>query len=118
MSREFAAASAIACCLLGGHIHRTRLMAERIPATDVTRATFVRIRVGSALVDAVEGETLAAALLAAGHAVFRRSPRAGEPRGPLCFMGVCQECVVLVGGVRQPACQVAVREGMAVELAI
>jgi D-hydroxyproline dehydrogenase subunit gamma len=93
-------------------------MAERIPEPDVARASAVQIRVNAALVDAVEGEMLAASLLAAGHVAFRRSPRAGQPRGPFCFMGTCQECVVVVDGERRPACQTIVRAGMTVDLAL
>jgi len=91
-------------------------MAERISDIDITRASGVQIRVDGTIVDAIAGETLAAALLAAGHAVFRRSPRAGEPRGPFCFMGTCQECVVTVDGERLPACQVTVRAGLIIDL--
>lgn len=93
-------------------------MAERISEPDVTRASDVQIRVDGASIGAVEGETLAAALLAAGHVAFRRSPRAGEVRGPFCFMGTCQECVVMVDGERRPACQTLVRAGMTVELGV
>lgn len=91
-------------------------MAERIPEPDFARPTIVQIRVNAAPLDAVEGEMLAASLLAAGHVAFRRSPRTGEPRGPFCFMGTCQECVVTVDGERRPACQTFVRAGMTVDL--
>jgi predicted molibdopterin-dependent oxidoreductase YjgC len=64
---------------------------------------------------AYPGESVATALLAAGVRVFRRT-RSGAPRGPLCNMGVCFECVVAIdgeSGVR--ACATQVREGMSVE---
>jgi sarcosine oxidase subunit alpha len=111
-------ACAIACCRIAGQIGRSRVMAERISELDVTRASDVQIRVDGVAVTAVAGETLAATLLAAGHVAFRRSPRAGEPRGPFCFMGTCQECVVVVDGERRPACQTLVRAGMTVDLAL
>jgi D-hydroxyproline dehydrogenase subunit gamma len=60
------------------------------------------------------GQSLAAALLAAGRAVLRQSP-AGEPRGVYCGIGVCQECRVHVEGqgvVR--ACVTPVAAGMRV----
>jgi len=50
------------------------------------------------------GETLAAALTAAGEQAFRET-RGGERRGLFCGMGVCQECLVTVDGqANQRAC--------------
>ena len=68
-------------------------------------------------VSAVVGQPLAVALLEAGVQVFRETPVSGAPRGPLCLMGVCFDCLVQVDG--QPnvqACMVTVREGMRVSL--
>ena len=62
--------------------------------------------------EAPEGESGAAALMAAGVASFREAPRDGAPRGPLCLMGVCQECLVLADGVPVEACRLSVREGL------
>jgi hypothetical protein len=83
---------------------------------DVVRPAPVTILVDGRTVLGVPGESLAATLLAAGLARFRNSPRAGTPRGPFCFMGICQECLVRVDGHLVPACQESVREGMCVEL--
>ena len=44
------------------------------------------------------GESLGAALLAAGERVCRTTP-SGEPRGVFCGIGVCQDCLVTVDGV-------------------
>lgn len=44
------------------------------------------------------GESIAAALLANGVRVFRRTPRLRMARGLFCGMGVCYECVVAVEG--------------------
>lgn len=64
---------------------------------------------------ASEGQTLAAALLAAGHAAFRKTPDSAQPRGPYCLMGACFECTVEVEGAgRVQACMTAVRDGMRV----
>ena len=49
------------------------------------------------------GESLAATLTAAGELVLRET-RGGEPRGLFCGMGVCQECVVEIGGIPRRAC--------------
>ena len=68
-------------------------------------------------IQAFDGDTVAAALLAAGHRVFRRTPISGSPRGPLCMMGVCFECLVEIDGRgNQQACMQEVRNGMVVEL--
>jgi predicted molibdopterin-dependent oxidoreductase YjgC len=81
--------------------------------TGVRRPAPVTIRVDGAEIEAFPGETLAAALLAAGRRAFRRTP-AGEPRGPFCLMGVCFECVVESDGQRVRACVTPVRAGMEV----
>lgn len=64
---------------------------------------------------ASEGETLAAALHAQGRRTLRISRDDGGPRGAFCFMGVCQECVVLIDGRQTEACRTLVREGLVVE---
>jgi D-hydroxyproline dehydrogenase subunit gamma len=61
--------------------------------------------------------TLAAALLGSGVHTFRHTPVSGQPRGPLCMMGVCFECLVEVDGVpNQQACMLEVASGMRVRL--
>jgi len=63
-------------------------------------------------VQARAGETVAAALLAAGVTGFGRTPD-GEPREPFCNMGTCFDCAVTVDG--QPlvrTCLTPVRDGM------
>ena len=80
------------------------------------RGAAARIRVDGREVAAFHGESLDAALLAAGIRHLRDSPLAGAPRGALCFMGVCQECLVEVDGATAQACQTAVADGMVVRL--
>ncbi len=80
------------------------------------RGATVTFHVDGAAVRAHSGETLAAALFAAGVVALRLSPRDGAPRGAYCFMGVCQECVVRVDGALRQSCQVAVVDGLSVEL--
>lgn len=56
--------------------------------------------------------TVAAAILSAGDVSFRASVT-GEPRGPLCGMGICFECRVTIDGVpHECSCTVLVRDGM------
>jgi predicted molibdopterin-dependent oxidoreductase YjgC len=60
------------------------------------------------------GTTVAAALLGSGTTAIRRSVT-GEPRGPLCAMGVCFECRVTIDGVaHRLACQTVCTHGMEV----
>ncbi len=74
----------------------------------------IRIFVNGAVREVPVGVSLAAALLNAGHATFRRSV-GGEARGPICGMGVCFECrVTLDGVIGRRACLEPVREGMQV----
>lgn len=44
-----------------------------------------------------EGTTVAAAIASADVMRFRRSVL-GQPRGPLCGMGICMECRVSING--------------------
>jgi sarcosine oxidase subunit alpha len=81
------------------------------------RGKRVTIRVNGAPVAAYTGETLFAALLAAGIRTLRRSLNdpAKTARGGFCGMGVCQECRVTVDGLPdRRACMTEVREGMEV----
>ncbi len=49
-------------------------------------------------IEAVKGEPIAAALLAAGIRTLRRSEVSGAPRGVYCAIGQCMECRVTVNG--------------------
>ena len=61
-----------------------------------------------------EGAMVSTAVALAGVSGFRRSVT-GEPRAPLCGMGVCFECrVTLDGRSHVRSCQVLCREGMEV----
>lgn len=63
-----------------------------------------------------EGDSVAAALLAAGLAITRTTPVTGAPRGPYCMMGACFDCLAVIDGVAsRQACLTPVREGLRVE---
>ncbi len=64
---------------------------------------------------AYAGETVATALLSADFQELRTSPRKGDARGPFCFMGSCQECLVQIDGRPRLACQTRVSEGLSIE---
>jgi glycine/D-amino acid oxidase-like deaminating enzyme len=68
-------------------------------------------------ISALPGETVAAALSAAGVLVYRRTP-GGAPRGLWCGMGACFDCLVTIDGrANQRACLAKVAPGMVVESA-
>lgn len=72
----------------------------------------IPIRVNGHAVSVPAGTTVAAAVMAAGETAFRRSAR-GEPRGPLCGMGICFECRVTIDGVpHSRSCQTVCRPEM------
>jgi|SRR5688572_20318240 predicted molibdopterin-dependent oxidoreductase YjgC len=88
-------------------------MFKRIAEPPTPRIT---LSVDGRPIEAREGETVASALLAAGIVAFRTTPVSGTPRGPLCMMGVCFECLVTIDGAgSRQACMTLVRPGMAVE---
>ena len=60
------------------------------------------------------GTSVAAAVLASGITHFRTSVT-GEPRAPLCGMGICFECRLTIDGApHAKSCQIACRPGMQV----
>jgi NADPH-dependent 2,4-dienoyl-CoA reductase/sulfur reductase-like enzyme len=62
-----------------------------------------------------EGQSVAAALTAAGIRAFRATRRGGEGRGVYCGMGVCQDCLVELDGTpNSRACMAKARAGMVV----
>ena len=76
----------------------------------------VVISVDGARVTAQAGDSVAAALLAAGLTPTRTTPVSGAPRAPYCMMGVCFECLVTVDDIgNRQGCLIPVREGMRVE---
>jgi D-hydroxyproline dehydrogenase subunit gamma len=70
----------------------------------------IRVVIDGETVEVEQGATVAAAL-----ALCRKSARlsvSGEPRSPMCGMGVCQECRVSIDGrAHVLACQTLCREG-------
>jgi len=73
--------------------------------------SMVTVRVNGSPLVVPSGMTVAAAIVMAGQPC--RISVSGEPRGPLCGMGICFECRVAVNGnphVR--SCQVLCEQGM------
>jgi predicted molibdopterin-dependent oxidoreductase YjgC len=66
-------------------------------------------------ISAYPGETIGAALMAAGINTFRSTRRQQKPRGIFCGIGICFDCLVVVDGrLNQRACVTAARPGMTV----
>ncbi|MFS8980356.1 2Fe-2S iron-sulfur cluster-binding protein [Cupriavidus necator] len=77
----------------------------------------VTLEIDGKAMKVVSGCTVAAAIaMACGDATpLTRCSVGGEARGPLCGMGVCQECRVTIDGVRHRlACQTLCATGMSV----
>ena len=73
----------------------------------------IELSVDGTALRAPAGQSLAAALLAAGRTALRSSP-SGTPRGVYCGIGVCQECRVQADGRVVRACVTPVTAGMRV----
>ena len=88
-------------------------MSVRLPdGHGLERGARLSLTLDGRTVNAYEGETVAAVLLAEGHIATRKT-RSGSPRGVYCGMGVCFDCLVVVDGVPNTrACVTWVRDGM------
>jgi predicted molibdopterin-dependent oxidoreductase YjgC len=74
----------------------------------------ITIRVDGRAIAATREMTVAAALLNAGIAVFGHT-ESGEPRGPVCLMGVCHQChLTIAGQPHRRACQTLCEDGLEV----
>ena len=74
----------------------------------------IQLRVNGKTVSVPPGTIVAAAVALAGETRFRRSVL-GQPRSPLCGMGVCMECRVTINGRTQcRSCQTLSESGMEV----
>lgn len=88
---------------------------DRRLSEGVSRGRHVELVVDGVVLPAFEGESVAAALLAAGRRGLRVTPRRGDRRGMYCGIGLCFECVMVVDG--EPGvrtCLTPVRPGMVV----
>ncbi|HTI82578.1 MAG TPA: (2Fe-2S)-binding protein [Acetobacteraceae bacterium] len=80
-----------------------------------TSADVVRFDFEGRTIIARPGDTVAAALLAAGEITLRVTAVSGSPRAPYCMMGVCFECLMEIDGAgNRQACLTPVVEGMQV----
>ena len=95
------------------HGMQSRGGARRIEGNRGTPITFT---FDGQLIEAFEGETVAAALLACGVQAMRKTSRKGEPRGLFCNMGICFDCLIEVNGnANQRGCQFPVTNGLEIK---
>ena len=96
-------------------------MADRRVEKGVKRGRQFEIEVDGETIAAYEGETIAAALIAAGRRTFRRTAKKKHPRGIYCGIGLCFECMMVINGIpntraRQtlatPGCRVETQDGL------
>lgn len=86
------------------------------PIVDFKRGRKVRFFFEGQVVEAYEGETIAAALYAIGIDTLTWSPKLGRPRGPFCMIGKCSSCLMTVNGVPNVrTCIEPVADGIRVE---
>jgi len=63
-------------------------------------------------IPAEPGQSIGAALVAAGYRAWRATRHGGEPRGVFCGIGICFDCLVTVNGQpNQRACLIEARAG-------
>jgi predicted molibdopterin-dependent oxidoreductase YjgC len=75
----------------------------------------IQLIINNKTVSVSDGNTVATAIFASEADIFRRSI-SGQPRFPLCGMGICFECRVTINGAKhQRSCQILAEEGMKIE---
>ncbi len=83
------------------------------PILEFKRGKKVKIYFEGKEIEAYEGESVAAALIASGIKVLRYSPKMKRPRGLFCAIGKCSSCLMEIDGKpNQMACMIRVKEGM------
>ena len=84
-------------------------------AEGVQRGKPVTVTVDGEPIEAYSGETVAAAMLAAGRRTFRRTTLNSSPRGLFCVMGACFDCLLIINGeLGVRSCMTTVEDGMVV----
>ena len=90
--------------------------ADRRIYQGVKRGEPFEILVDGEKIRAYQGETVGAALIAAGRRTFRRTNKQDRPRGLYCGIGLCQECRMIIDGVPDTqACRTPATPGCRVE---
>ena len=67
-------------------------------------------------INAITGQSVAAALLAANQRALRKTRFNNNDRGVFCGIGVCFDCLVVIDGItNQRACVIEAKPGMKVQ---
>jgi aerobic-type carbon monoxide dehydrogenase small subunit (CoxS/CutS family) len=67
-------------------------------------------------INAITGQSVAAALLAANQRALRKTRFNNNDRGVFCGIGVCFDCLVVIDGItNQRACLIEAKPGMKVQ---
>ncbi|CAN1570309.1 2Fe-2S iron-sulfur cluster binding domain containing protein [Burkholderiaceae bacterium] len=92
-------------------------MFNRLPEAQQALALApVVVTINGKAVQCREGDSVAAALLAAGLSECRDTAVKDVPRGPFCLMGICYDCLVMIDDQpNQQGCMIPVRSGMKIE---
>lgn len=86
------------------------------PVLDFDRGEKLTFYYNGQKIEAFEGETIAAALHAAGIRELKKSLHHERPRGFFCAIGNCSSCLMIVDGEPNvKTCVTEVEEGMRVE---
>jgi len=95
----------------------TNMRIENHPILDFHKDTKISFTFNGEAVEGYKGETIAAALHAAGVKVLGRSLFLHRPRGFYCAIGNCSSCLMTVNGVANvKTCVTDLEEGMVVEI--
>ena len=85
------------------------------PVLDFKRGKEIKFTFNGREIKAYEGETIAAALHAAGVKELQKSLKHDRPRGLFCAIGNCSSCFMEVDGEPNvKTCVIEVKEGMEV----
>ena len=92
-------------------------MFNRLPEAQQALALApVVVTINGETVQCRAGDSVAAALLAAGLNECRDTAVKDLPRGPFCLMGICYDCLVMIDDQpNQQGCMIPVRSGMKIE---
>lgn len=72
----------------------------------------ISVRLNGRRLDVPKNSTVLAAIMMSDTSIVRRSV-GGEPRGPLCGMGICFECRATVDDLpHSRTCQIVCEQGM------
>jgi predicted molibdopterin-dependent oxidoreductase YjgC len=67
-------------------------------------------------INALTGQSVAAALLAANQRSLRKTRFNNNERGVFCGIGICFDCLVVIDGItNQRACLIEAKQGMKVQ---